>query len=92
MIIILKVDIMLPDPGKLKPSSATILIPSGTKVSTINPNYVPQDTKVYPFNSQLYGITKLDKEYFIFYYRGMFVAVRKEDCEIPKSIDWAYNL
>jgi len=40
----------------------------------------------------LYGAEKLEQEYFIFYMRGMFIAVKKDECDIPRSIGWRANI
>jgi len=91
MEVTLKVDITIPDPSKAL-SGGAILIRAGTRITPIRASYVPKGSMIFPFHSHLYGAEKLEQEYFIFYMRGMFIAVKKDECDIPRSIGWRANI
>lgn len=69
-------------------------IPIGTRLSSIDISYVPKGSKIHPFGSIIKEdlIKSLKKDYLIIYCLGYFLAIDKNDCDVPFSDGWMTNL
>jgi hypothetical protein len=68
----------------------TILeLKSGMQFTAINWDYVPE----WAFeNAYDFQIEKMRKDAFCVYFRGRWVLVPKNLCEVPKTIGWRANV
>jgi len=79
MIIELKVEVQWRGDGREK----GFVIPRGTRINTIEWDYLPDDTKekMRGVRSEEHFRTKV----FIIYYRGQFLTVNREDAHVPTT-------
>jgi len=90
MEIVIKVDIISKNPQ----GDEYKLVRAGAKFNSIRPSYIPKGTVIQPFSTTLYDPIQLDEKYYIIYIRSMFIAIAKQDCEVPmtKGNGRSYNL
>lgn len=68
----------------------TIDIPPGFVLQSISFSYIPKYITDKWSDRRIEMVKK--QEAFVFYYRGHWIFVNKEDCEVPVSIGWRYNI
>lgn len=68
------------------------LIKSGMRLEAINVKYLPKDSKIWPFKTDMRSAKEIAERYFIVYIRDRYVAVDKDKCLVPIVEGWKYNI
>lgn len=65
-------------------------IPPGFKFNSIRYKYIPKDivNKWSDYRKELVQNEKM----FVLYYKGFWILINEEDCEVPICTQWGYNL